>query len=295
MNILMLVNPIAGKKQGIAVSQRALQLFNSQNVTVKVIYSERPRHLIEIAKDEVGNGWDGIAAVGGDGTLFEVINGMAQGNPDLPAPLGVIPVGTGNSFSRDLNIASLDDAVCNMVRGNTRRVDLGKFTVDEQDYYFINIIGFGFVADVAERASLYKKWGALSYIIGVFQVTRRLQSYQMTFEIDGVKYERDNVFVEICNSTRTGGDMIMAPDAKIDDGLLDVVVLNKLSRRKLLATFPRIFKGTHIHIPEITTFKARDMTFYSDISKILTPDGEIFGNTPLSVSVVPGKIRVFDA
>ena len=295
MKILMLVNPIAGKKQGIAESQRALQLFNSHNVTVKVIYSERPRHLVEIARNEVNNGWDGIAAVGGDGTLFEVINGMAQGNPDLPVPLGVIPVGTGNSFSRDLNIASPDDAVRNIVKGSTRRVDLGKFTVDEQDYYFINIIGFGFVADVAERASLYKKWGALSYIIGVIQVTRRLQSYHMTFEIDGVNYERDNVFVEICNSTKTGGDMIMAPDAKIDDGLLDVVALNKLSRRKLLATFPKIFKGTHIHIPEITTFKAREMTFYPDVSKILTPDGEIFGSTPLSVSVVPGKIRVFDA
>ena len=291
----MLVNPHAGKKCGKKTAQTALLKFSEHQIEVDVRYSERPGQLTEMAQTEVNNPWDGIVAVGGDGTLFEVINGMMRGNPDLPIPLGVIPVGTGNSFSRDLNIDSIESAIAKIVNGATRPVDLGKFTLKDQDYYFINIIGFGFVSDVVEKAAKLKKWGALSYIIGVLEVTTHLKSYSMSFEIDGKKFERDNIFVEICNSTKTGGDMIMAPHAQIDDGLLDVVILNKLSRRKLLATFPKIFKGTHIHIPEIETFRAREMTFRPAVTKIVTPDGEIFGSTPLSVSVLAGKIKVFDS
>ncbi len=295
MKLLLLVNPLAGKKQGQSVAETALERFKNSGLDVECIFSEKPAHLIDVAREQVNGEWDGIVAVGGDGTLFEVINGMMQGNPDLPTPLGVIPVGTGNSFSKDLNINSLDDAINKITNGHVRNIDLGKILTKNDIYYFINIVGFGFVSDVVKRASLYKKWGALSYIIGVMQVTAKLKSYEMEFEIDGQQFKRDNIFVEICNSTKTGGDMIMAPEAQIDDGLLDVVILNKLSKRKLLETFPKIFKGTHIYIPEIETFKAKEMTFKPAISKILTPDGEIVGNTPISVTVLPGKIKVFDS
>jgi len=295
MKLLMLVNPVAGKKRGDDVARKALDIFQRQGVEIKSCYSEYPGHLIKVAQQEVNENWDGIVAVGGDGTLFEVVNGMTRGNADLPVPLGVLPVGTGNSFSRDLSINSFDDAVGNIINGKTRKVDLGKCVTGGDEFYFINILGFGFVADVAQKASFYKNWGALSYVIGVFIITIKLKSYSLDFEIDGQFYQRDNIFVEICNSTKTGGDMIMAPEAKIDDGLLNVVILNKLSRGGLLSALPKIFKGTHVNMQEVETFKAKEMSFRPAVSKILTPDGEITGNTPISVSVLPGKIRVFDA
>ncbi len=295
MKLLLLVNPAAGKRRGEAVARKALDIFQQQGVEIQACYSECPGHLIKVAEQEVNGEWDGIVAVGGDGTLFEVINGMMRSNPDLPIPLGVIPVGTGNSFSRDLTIRSFDDAVRNILNGKTRVVDLGKCVSGGDEFYFINILGFGFVADVAHKASYYRNWGALSYVIGVFIITMKLKSYSLEFEIDGKSYQRDNIFVEICNSTKTGGDMIMAPDAKIDDGLLNVVVLNKISRLRLLSALPKIFKGTHILIPEVETFTGREMSFRPTVPKTLTPDGEITGNTPVTVSVVPGKIRVFDA
>ncbi|HOC24470.1 MAG TPA: diacylglycerol kinase family lipid kinase, partial [bacterium] len=100
-------------------------------------------------------------------------------------------------------------------------------------------------------------------------------------------------FVEISNSRKTGGDMIMAPDASIDDGLLDVVILNKLSRLRLLSALPRIFAGTHLKMREVEHFTASTMSFRTTPAKVLTPDGEITGTTPITVNVLPGKIRVF--
>lgn len=295
MKILLLVNPAAGHKRGKEAAQKTLTLFRQQGVDVTCIYSEYAGHLVEIAAREVTGNWDGIAALGGDGTLFEVINGMMRGNSDLPIPLGVLPVGTGNSFSRDLHAHTLENAVQAISSGKTRKIDLGRCDYQGGTFYFINILGFGFVADVAQKASLYKKLGSLSYVIGVFIITKNLQSYSLDFEIDGKAYQRENVFVEISNSTKTGGDMIMAPAAKIDDGLLDVIVLNKISRFGILSTLPKIFKGAHVQIPQIETFQGRTMRFVPAVDKVLTPDGEITGRTPVSVSVIPGKIKVFDS
>ncbi len=295
MKLLMLVNPVAGRKKGRKVAERAVELCRKEGISVQTLYSEYAGHLVELAEREVKGDWDGIAVVGGDGSLFEVINGMIRGDARLPIPLGVIPVGTGNSFSKDLGIENLRQAVRKISAGVTRAVDLGFCRCADRSFYFINILGFGFVADVAQKAALYKKWGALSYVIGVFIITHRLQAYDLEFELDGQTFRRKNVFVEICNSTKTGGNMIMAPQACIDDGFLDVVLLNKISRIRLLLSLPLIFKGTHYALSEVETFRASKMRFRPETPKILTPDGEILGGTPISVQVFPRRIRVFDS
>lgn len=293
MKLLMLTNPLAGRNRGLAVAQKSLEILRQNGFTVETANSEYPGHLVEIARREVNGDWDGIIALGGDGTLFEVINGMMQGNPDLPIPLGVLPAGTGNSFSRDLAIKTHEDAMARILAGALRPVDLGQCICSDRSFVFINILGFGFVADVAKKAYSYRQWGALNYVIGVFIVTRHLESYPLEFEIDGQTYQRDNIFVEISNSQKTGGDMIMAPDALIDDGLLDVVILNKVSRIRLLSALPRIFKGTHLQMPEVEHFTGKRMSFHTTPAKVLTPDGEIVGATPITVTVLPGKIKVF--
>jgi len=293
LKLLMLTNPMAGRRQGKTVAEKSLALFEQNGLSVQNRYSEYPGHLIDLAKREVNRDWDGIIALGGDGTLFEVINGMWQGNPELPMPLGVLPAGTGNSFSRDLEVKTHADAVKKIVDARLRPVDLGHCVCDDQTFVFINILGFGFVADVAKKAYSYRKWGALNYVIGVFLITRRLQSYFLDFEIDGIAYQRNNIFVEICNSRKTGGDMLMAPEAKIDDGLLDVVILNQVSRRRLLSALPKIFTGAHLRMPEVEHFVAQKASFRPAAVKALTPDGEIIGATPITVSVLPAALRVF--
>ncbi|MBN2089035.1 diacylglycerol kinase family lipid kinase [candidate division KSB1 bacterium] len=293
MKILMLVNPNAGQKKGTTTALQAKKLFENSGITLEMKFSTKAGEMLELSKKAVNATWDGIVAVGGDGTLFEIINGMMQVDESLPIPLGIIPVGTGNSFSRELKLKSLEDTVQRILTGKTIQVDLGKCECSDDIFYFINLLGFGFVSDVAHKANDYKKLGALSYIIGVLIITAKLSSYHLELEIDGQKYERENCFVEICNSTKTGGDMLMAPMAQINDGLLDVIILNKINRRRLLAAFPKIFKGTHLELPEAETFKAKKIVARPAIPKILTPDGEIKGQTPITVTVLPQKIKIF--
>jgi len=227
-----------------------------------------------------------------DGWNTEGISG--EGDPDpIPFPIGQIPVGTGNSFIRDLGIETPDEAAEAILGGTTRPVDLGTLSCSAGRYVFINLLGAGFVSSVAHRAGRYKRWGALSYVIGVLQETIALAPGQLTLTVDGTTVQREALFVEICNSRYTGGDMCMAPDAIIDDGLLDVVVMSRVTRRKLLTLFPRIFSGTHVQDPVIEVFRGRSIQVETDTPWLLTPDGETFGSTPIVVNVLPGHVRMY--
>ena len=137
MKLLMLVNPVAGRQRGKIVAQKSLDIFQQQGIEVEHCYSEHAGHLSKIAEREVNRDWDGIVALGGDGTLFEVINGMMRGNDDLPIPVGVMPVGTGNSFFRDLAIQTHDDAIGKIINGKTRKVDLGKCVCAEHTFEMV--------------------------------------------------------------------------------------------------------------------------------------------------------------
>jgi len=293
MNLLLIVNPKARKNKGLKIADNAVFYLKQQNINPHVVVSQYPGHAMELAKQADLNQYQGIIAVGGDGTLFEIINGLLKNHDSISIPLGQIPVGTGNSFIKDLNINNEKDALQKIAAKKTRKIDVGYFKCPDHEFYFINLLGFGFVSNVAYSANKYKFLGSLSYIIGVFEQVIKLKAYPLEITIDGTVYQRNNIFVEICNSTKTGGDMIMAPDAKIDDGFLDVILLNDISRAKLLNTFPKIFKGEHIHIPEAEVFKARNIIAKTETPQILTPDGEILGTTPIEVTILNQKISMF--
>ncbi len=293
MKLLLVTNPAAGKGKGLKVSEQAAQSFKSYDIEPVVTVSEYPGHITELMCAVDVESYDGIIGVGGDGTLFELINGLFKTHENFSVPLGQIPVGTGNSFIKDMGIQTPEDALEKILSGNTKPVDVGFFSYQGGEHYFINILGFGFVSNVAHRARKYKMFGDLSYIFGVLEEVIILSSTHLDITIDGKTYHRENTFVEISNSTCTGGDMIMAPGAEIDDGFLDVVLLNKVSRTKLLNAFPKIFKGTHVEMEEVEVFKAKHIIAKTDKPQILTPDGEVFGSTPIEVKVLPNKVRMF--
>jgi len=295
VKLILLINPSAGKHKGVKTANQAIDTFQKQGIEVEFFYSEYQGHLIELTRKVVEKENQGIVAIGGDGTVFEVINGMMQADKSLPNPLGIIPVGTGNSFSKDLSIHSTEEAIQNIISGKTRPVDLGKCRYKDQLFYFINVLGFGFVADIVKQALSYKKLGDLSYVIGVFLTLKNLESYQLDFEIDGINYQRENIFVEICNSRMTGGNMLMSPQTEIDNGYLDVVLLNKISKFGIVQAFPKIYKGTHISMKEVEVIRGKEMIFKPTVKKTLTPDGEIIGQTPIKLSILPRKIQIFDS
>ena len=289
----MIVNPNAGKRAGEEVAAKAAAELGSRGIAVEQLVSRTQGQAVTLAAEIDTESTEGVIAVGGDGTLFEVLNGLFSKNGEVRIPVGQIPVGTGNSFIKDLGINSVEEAVEAIAGGTVTGVDLGRFSCAAGDYFFVNLLGAGFVSNVAYRAGKYKRLGPLSYILGVLEELVGLKAVSTKITVDGEIYNREIIFAEICNSRFTGGSMMMAPGAEIDDGLLDVVLLNQITRRKLLRLLPSLFRGTHVNDDSVEVIKGRKITLEPETQMALTPDGETFGQTPLEAEVFPQAVTMF--
>lgn len=294
MKILLVYNNFAGNGRAKKILPQVEGLFNKYKIDFYLALTDYPEHGIEIVGNADFSQYDGIVAAGGDGTLFEVINGYFKNSSEKRIPIGVLPVGTGNAFARDLELdnTKIEEAIEIISKQKLRKVDVGKFYTHGQDYYFLNIIGAGFVADANKTAQRFKIFGNFSYTIGVLYRILLLKFTRLTLEVDGVKREVDSTFIEISN-TRYTANFLMAPSAEIDDGLLDITLVKRITRRKLLQSFPKIFTGEHIYIDEIETFKTNHIKIESDTPKVLTPDGELLGITPVEIKCLKHAIEVY--
>jgi diacylglycerol kinase (ATP) len=249
--------------------------------------------------------YDGLLAAGGDGTLFEVLNGLYQHSPDLRPPLGLVPVGTGNAFARDLGLMPGDweKSIDLIGAGRLRRVDVGRVepgrfggtgcATEGQSFHFLNIIGAGLPVDAMRAAEHIKIIGSSAYSVAALWRAMRLQTYPMQIELDGERLEQDALFVEISNTRYTGTSFLIAPAARLDDGLLDVTLVRGLSRWRLLRLFPTIYVGRHVDYPEVTTRQARTITIRAPDGLALAPDGEIRGHTPATISCLRRDLEIF--
>jgi len=294
MKVLLVFNPYAGHGHAGKMLPQVETALKEHGIDYDLQSTRYHGHGIEITRDADLADYDGLVAAGGDGTLFEVINGYYQNPSKVRIPLGIIPVGTGNAFARDLELdkSNWKEAIKIISQQLTRKVDVGKYHSNGQDYYYLNLLGLGFVADVTRIALKLKIIGNISYTLGVLIRTIFLSADQLSIEIDGQKLERECTFVEISN-TRYAANFLMAPNAIIDDGLLDVTIAKKLNRRRLLKSFPKIFTGEHVHLPEVETYKAKNIKIISAKPKVLSPDGELIGTTPVEIECLYQTIEVY--
>jgi len=294
MNILLAYNSHAGHKRAGKLLPKVKELLAAANINAEIHQTNGPGHAGKIVQEADFSQFDAVVAAGGDGTLFEVVNGWFNNPRVRNIPIGVIPVGTGNAFCIDLNLKTndIERAIEVIANGNRRKVDVGKFTSEGKDYYYLNIIGLGFVVDVTATAQKLKLFGNVAYLLGVFYQMIFLKSHKLEIEIDGRLIKQDNIFVEISNSRYTA-NFLMAPNAQIDDGLLDVTLLKKCTRRKLLKSLPTVFTGEHVNLDIVDTFLAKTISIKTDSPKVLSPDGELFGSTPVEVECLPLAVEVF--
>ncbi len=252
-------------------------------------------HAKQLVADTDLTEFDGVVAAGGDGTVFEVLNGLYEHEPVQRVPLGLIPMGTGNAFARELDLFPPDwiKAIDILAAGRTRLVDVGFVSCSDDQFYFLNIIGMGFVVDAGLAARKLKFVGNAAYTLGTLWRTLKLNSYPLEIELDGEMLEQQNVFVEISNSRYTGTTFLMAPDARIDDGLLDVILLRKLSRWRLLRLFPTIYQGRHIGFDEVETRQVRRLRIHSPAGMMMAPDGEFRGRTPVDIQCLHQDLALF--
>ncbi|MCK6557790.1 diacylglycerol kinase family lipid kinase [candidate division KSB1 bacterium] len=294
--ILIAANPHAGKGRGKKVLDQSLRLLRRHGAGAELLISESNGHLLHALPRRLPEGWDQIVALGGDGTLFQVMNCCLQ-QPGFESPLALIPAGTGNSFSRELAHAALPAAWERILFGEPKRIDVLHCLPQTPapdfpaGYYCITALGLGFVSDVTINALHFKSFGTLAYALGVLQSLAKLNTAHLRMQLDGRLIERESVFVIVCNSRYAGGIMKIAPGALLDDGLMEVIVLHKVSRRTLMRAFPSVFNGTHVHHPNVEIFSGRSLQIAAEPVQVLTPDGEVAGLTPVTVAVQPKKLQ----
>lgn len=232
-----------------------------------------------------------VIAAGGDGTVHEAVNGWLKAGGG--APLGVIPVGTGNDFAKMLSSSSdWREACWRAARGQTRLVDAGRCN----DYYFANGLGVGFDAQVALEANRMR-WlrGNAVYGVALAKILILRHARPMVkVSHDGGSFETDITLLTVNNGKVEGGSFVMAPDAEIDDGLFDVVVARGMGRLGILRLLPQVLNGRHMHHPKVIQFRTSRLLVESPAPLPVHADGELHytGSSRLEIEVLPRRLRV---
>jgi YegS/Rv2252/BmrU family lipid kinase len=297
-NTLLVLNPAAGKGRGKKIVADVLEQLKGSMKHIDLVESANPRHLFEIGKGAVEKGFRRIVSIGGDGTPFELINGLYNsGRPSQHIEWGMIPAGTGNSFLRDFVEVSAPEILRRILAGEKRQVDLVEFSYRYEGKtvkkYFHNILGLGLIADVLKLTNeKLKPFGPLGYSLAVMIRLFKGMANRLTITVDGVTHELENSALVISNSKFTGGAMKIAPMAETADGKVDMVVFDRVNRRDIINIFSNIFKGTHVGHPKVKIFSGSEMVIDTDPDELLMADGELLGVTPLTLKVLPGELTV---
>lgn len=295
MKILLVFNPHAHSGRSVKKLPAIREALLANSLDADIVFSGERGHAInQVAETSLDN-YDGVVAAGGDGTVFEVLNGLYQHERSQRVPLGLIPMGTGNAFAREFELfpSNWIKAVELIARGRIRKVDVGHVVCEQDQFHFLNIIGLGLAVDAGLTAKKLKFLGNAAYTLGTLWRVLRLGHYPLVMDLDGDRLEQENVFVTISNSSFTGTRFLMAPDARIDDGFLDVTLLRSLSRTRLLRLFPTIYQGRHVQFEEVETRQVRQLRIQSPVGMLMQPDGEFRGCTPVEIKCLHRDLELF--
>jgi diacylglycerol kinase (ATP) len=298
MKTLLVVNPAAGHGHGRKIFARLEPRLRAAFPDLEIRFSEYAGHAVEIGREIARAGYDRLLCLGGDGTPYELINGLyADGRPDRRPEIGQIPAGTGNSFLRDFDITTPDMALDAIVDGRRRPVDLLEFEEQERGRtvrrYSLNIIGVGLIADILRLTNERLKFmGAAGYSAAVVARLIRGMSNRIVIEADGQRLEAANSALVISNSKFTGGKMKIAPGADTADGKADLVLFNDVNRREIVSIFSGVFSGQHAGHPKVHMRQAAAISVECDPPLRLMADGELIGWTPLRVKVLPAELVI---
>lgn len=295
---MLILNPHAGKGKGLKAFSAIRESLGGCFKNMDVRISEYAGHAFQIGREAARQGYERIITIGGDGTPFEVVNGLySEGRPPQPVQVGMIPAGTGNSFLRDFTEISWRQAVENILSGRSRKVDLVEISYQGEKnqvrQYYLNILGVGLIADILKLTNeKLKGFGSLGYSLAVLLRLARGMHNRMQLTLDDEKMEIVDSALVISNSKYTGGSMKIAPLADTHDGRVDVVIFQEVNRRDILNIFSRVFKGTHVAHPNVKTFRAAEITIDCCPQQLLMADGELLGMTPLRLKVLPGELSI---
>jgi diacylglycerol kinase (ATP) len=284
----IILNPAAGKARDL--EDVVARLSRVPNGEIRI--SNKPGSAARFASAALRKGFDLVVAAGGDGTLNEVVNGVGENLGD--ARLGLIPLGTGNDFARTIGVPDdIEAAIDLIVIGETREVDLVRVTSDEVRY-FVNVSAGGFSGLVDEKLTpeMKKIWGPLAYLRGAAAALSDLRAYRTTLALDNSESLTLDLYnVVVANGRYVAGGTLIAPEASIDDGLLDIVLIPQRSAPELALLAAQVALGTHLTSEAIVFRRAAQLTVNSKPGMWFNVDGELVGNEPARFEILPRALR----
>ena len=286
-SIALIANPTSGRGRVGRFLPQIEQRLREAGATVQTMISRSPSHAVELA-GEAASRHEVVAAAGGDGMVHFAANGVIGSQ----AALGIVPLGTGNDFAANLGYARRDPlaACAALASGPIRTVDAGRI---EGGPFFVCVASGGFDSEVNRLANRIRGLrGTPVYVVATLRTLTRFRPARFTVTLDGQVRHMDAMFVAVGNATSYGGGMRITPGAVLDDGAFDVTIVGALGRAGLLRQFPKLFKGTHIHHRAVTTARAASVTIAADRPFACYADGEEIGPLPVTMTIVPGALRV---
>lgn len=291
-----LVNPYSGKRRGRSIAQMAKAKLEAAGVEVDISYSAYSGHLVTLASSLVVSEGEVIVAVGGDGTLCEVISGRMLLNPTRRERFAIVPAGTGNSQANDLRLSSPDDAVNAILDGHHQALDLAKVELteglpgsegDRIVRFSHNLVTWGLGVDSNIQAEKMRWMGPLRYDVGILMAILANRKRRATLTIDEETQTEDFTLFLVQNS-QTGGSLLpLAPGASLDDGQMDIGILKRMNRRSVLKAFGMLkSEGRHVFHPSVDYHRFSTLSIETEEPTAINVDGENLGSTPLEMTVL---------
>ena len=292
---LAVVNPAAGGGRYRKLVGPVLKRLRAGGIKLDVVETTAPEEGARIARDAYARGYRRFIAVGGDGTSYEIVNGLCPRVEGERPTLAFLPLGTGNSFLRDFTDRGVEFAIEALLAGRSQPCDVLRLTHTGGVLHYINLLSMGFAADVATmRARRFSGWGEIGYQSSIFICLARFQRRPFPLRVDGDDTidRRPCLFLTFNNSKFTGGTMMIAPKAEINDGLIEYVRWGPIGRVGLIRNLPTLYDGTHINHPLAERRAAKRIEFYLDGPVDVMVDGEVTTLQCQTLDVLPNALNV---
>jgi YegS/Rv2252/BmrU family lipid kinase len=286
---LLIVNPAAGKGRADRFLESFVNILKSAGLEYRIVYTEYPGHAVQIVKESLSEKGLFIYSIGGDGTLNEVINGAVN----TEAVVINIPAGSGNDFIK--SVSDLRDPVEIFEKSLSSQIKVID-TMKINGRFCVNIASAGLDAVVAYNTNSFKKLplvsGSAAYLLGIFKSLIKFNFYNLEINIDGNDYSRELLLAAFANGRYYGGGIMAAPDALTDDGYIDICLVKKLSRLRILSLLSRYRKGTHKELPQVEFVQGKKITISSREKMKINIDGEIFEDNTLNIEIIPMSLKM---
>ena len=295
---IVIANPLAGRGRGRHAIPRVSDILKQQGLDFNLVQTEYAGHAVELARLAVAERYQTIVALGGDGTVHEVVNGVcadlgSDPNPAEVVKLGVIPAGSGNDFAYAVGLPpDVPRACLRLANGQTRLVDMGRIN----GRFFAYGVGIGFDAVVnVESRKIKRLRGVLLYLLSLLKVlVLHHKSYRVDITFDDIHLEQQAMMVSVANGQRYGGMFLVTPDAEVDDGLLDLCIVSPISRLEMLRLVALVIKGSHTGERVVQMYRTKQVVVKAGGPLPSHVDGEIFGQNErqFEFSLLPKRLRV---